>query len=171
MRVKEVSTDDRIYDMYLDYREDGLPPEEAKLSVARATEYDYEAVEDVLQSYNIEESKIMKRNKKENKETETITIKEEVQIPGTGVILEKGDKIQVEKKEQDSIEESFFSSTYMDDIKELMLNAIIRPNSSEARNAGIAFIQELDIAIGDQVEEDTIARFYQGMKIGLKNMA
>lgn len=34
---------------------------------------------------------------KEQKEQETITIPEEVQIPGTGVILEKGDKIKIEE--------------------------------------------------------------------------
>ena len=150
----EVSTDNRIYDMYQDYRADGMSHEDAVLATARNTEYDYEAVEGVLRSYGIHEEKIMNGG-------ETITIQEDVRIPGTDIVLEKGDRIQ--------IEESMFSSTIMDDIKEYMVNSII--DKADPYRSGMAFISELDTAIGDQLDDDTIIDFYRGLAKGLVSLA
>ena len=95
----------------------------------------------------------------------TITIQEETKIPqedGSVVILEAGDKIR--------INESMFSSMIMDDIKEYIVNSVIRPNMGLPYSAGLAFVTELDTAIGDQIDDDTMVEFYKGMQTSLKTM-
>ena len=95
----------------------------------------------------------------------TITIQEETKIPqedGSVVILEAGDKIR--------INESMFSSMIMDDIKEYIVNSVIRPNMGLPYSAGLAFVTELDTAIGDQIDDDTMVEFYKGMQTSLKTI-
>jgi hypothetical protein len=105
----------------------------------------------------------MKIEEKQN--DNVIEITEDVSITqedGSTVILEAGDKIRVN--------ESMFSSTIMDDIKEYVVNSIIRPNMGLPYSAGLAFVTELDTAIGDQIDDDTMIEFYKGMQTSLKTM-
>lgn len=94
MNLTEASTDNRVLDMYDDYRMDGMNREDAILAIARNTKLNYDQVEEILQMYNVEENS----TKNNTKNTELIKITEEVRIPKTDIILEKGDVIRVFKQ-------------------------------------------------------------------------
>ena len=101
-----------------------------------------------------------------------IEIKEETKIPGTNYVLEAGDRIQIESKKEDELKESFFfSAGDINDIKKLIVDRIIRPNIDSEYSAGVAFMRELDAAIGDQLDDDAMIAFYKGLKAGLEDIA
>ena len=96
-----------------------------------------------------------------------VDIKEEVKLPGTNIVLEKGDRIRVLNA---SIEEAFYRPTLINDLKDIFLNQMIMPNQTDLEGAGKDFIVELDSAIGDQVTDEMMIEFYQGMKKALATM-
>jgi len=91
MRIAEASRERFSYNavqMFMDYREEGMPFEDAALAVSRYfQELDYGDILRILKDYGFRER--IKLDK------EKIEITEEVRIPGTDILLEKGDGIEV----------------------------------------------------------------------------
>lgn len=106
--------------------------------------------------------------KEEEKQDNLIEIPEDVRVPGSDVILEKGDRIKVESRSKNkrSISESVFSDMDMKEIAGIIEREIeggVDPGA--VRNTGEAFAGELMGYIDDEYASE----FFRGMEVVIKD--
>lgn len=96
-KLKEATSERKVIEMFRDYVADGMDTESAALAVARGTDLDLEEVDAILKKHGLLEKDM--RKKEENNQDYIIEIPEDVKIPGTDIMLEKGDRIRVNLRE------------------------------------------------------------------------